>query len=358
MKSFILPFLILLIFYSGQAFSQVKDTAQYPYVLPIWGQKVADRGMADQLQLPFGLNINYVNVYMALDITEFGLEVGGRDFSNVLNVETLNFTDVNATSNGVNLRADGWVLPFMNVYGMFSNVTGGTNVSLQPTWKNAEGETILQLPEFSSNVKFDAMTYGLGSTFIFGWNGYFSSVDFNYSRTNTALLKEQVGYATLSARVGYRFLLSKKNKDVFIAPYVGMMYRDFVGAKGNRGSIGLDEVFPELDESFNNNVNDKITYNESVINDPTTSASDRIKLKAQNQALETIQDEVNESGVFTTTIDYQIKKELIQTTTFQMGFNFQFNKHWMVRGEYSLSENQRFIMTGLQYRFGVRKKSM
>ncbi|MHA7941927.1 hypothetical protein ACJOV8_002490 [Formosa sp. 3Alg 14/1] len=337
---------------------QEQDSIIYPYVLPVWGQKVTDKGYGDQLQLPFGVNLNYVNVYMDLEITEFGLEIGGRDFSDVLNVETLNFTQVSATTNGLNFRADAWVLPFLSVYGLMSSVTGGTQVALQPTWKDATGEIILQLPEFSSEVEFDARTYGIGATLVFGWNNYFLSTDFNYSITDTELLKDQVGYATLSARGGYRFGLSQKNKDFFIAPYAGVMYRDFVGADGNAGGIGLDEVFPELDATFNQTVDAKIASNQELIDAEGTTPAEKIKLQAQNQALTTIEERVNESGLFSTRVDYEIKKELLQTVTFQMGFNMQINKHWMLRGEYSLSDEQRFLMTGLQYRFGVKKKGM
>ncbi|AEV33833.1 hypothetical protein Oweho_2875 [Owenweeksia hongkongensis DSM 17368] len=357
MKQRYLLFLSTLLFSSG-LFAQTSDSIVYPYVLPIWGQQVQDRGMADQLQLPFGLNVNYVNAFIELEITDFDLSIGGRDFSKIVNLETLNFQEVSATTNGANFRADAWVLPFMNVYGMFSSVTGGTNVTLQPTWKDAVGDVILQLPQFSSNVDFNAVAYGLGTTLIFGWDGYFSSIDLNYSATKTELLEDQVGYLTMSSRGGYRFLLSKKNKDFFIAPYIGIMYRNFTGSKGNNGSISMDEVFPELDQTFNEKVNGKIADNEAIINDPSTTAAERIKLQAQNQALETIEEEVNESGVFSTEIDYFIQKELIQTITFQFGFNLQLNKNWMLRGEYGVADSQRFLMTGVQYRFGVKKKGL
>ncbi|WP_067146741.1 hypothetical protein [Pseudotamlana agarivorans] len=355
MKRFIILFLIAL-YLPVKSLAQTQDSIAFPYVLPIWGDKVAERGMADQLQLPFGLNVNYVNTFMDLEITEFGLSIAGHDLTNIVNVETLNFKQVSATTNGLNFRADAWILPFLNVYALVSTVTGGTEVQLQPTWKNSEGEIILQLPEFSSHVDFDAMTYGLGSTLVFGWKGYFSSIDFNYSRTSTALLDNQIGYATVSGRFGHRFGLSKKNKEFMIAPYVGVMYRNFVGARGSTGKINFNEVFPDIDTKFNETVDSKIASNQAIIDDPGTSAAEKLKLQAQNQALQTIEDKINDSGVFSTEIDYNIKKDLVQTVTFQMGFNLQVNKKWMLRGEYSLSDAQRFILTGIQYRFGVKKK--
>lgn len=334
----------------------LQDSIAYPYVLPIWGDKVAERGMADKLQLPFGLNVNYVNAFVDLEITEFELLLGGRDVSGIINAETLNFQEVSGTTNGVNFRADAWILPFMNVYALVSKVAGGTNVALQPTWKDGTGEIMLQLPKFSSSVDFDALAYGLGTTLVFGWNGYFSSVDMNYSVTDTDLLKEQIGYLTMSGRLGHTFGLSKKNKDFFIGPYIGMMYRDFVGADGSSGSINFNEVFPELDATFNQKVDDKIASNEDLINDPSTPPVQKLKLQAQNQALTTIQDGVNDSGLFSTKIEYFIRKELIQTITFQFGFNLQINKNWMLRGEYGVADSQRFLLTGLQYRFGVKKR--
>ncbi|PIB35879.1 hypothetical protein BFP72_10975 [Reichenbachiella sp. 5M10] len=339
-----------------------SDSTIYPYVLPIWGQKAQDRGFGDQLQLPFGFNVNYVNAFIDMEITEFGLAIAGHDLSGVVNKETLNFTNVNATTNGLNYRADAWVLPFLDVYALFSAVTGGTDVSLQPTWTDATGETILQLPEFSSSVEFDALAYGIGTTFIFGWEGYFLSTDVNISRTDTELLKDQVGYLTLSARVGHRFFLNKNNRDLFVAPYFGMMYRNFVGSKGNNGTINMDEVFPDLQDTFDTTVDAKIQANDDEIamlnSNPIQNAGEIAKLTAENAALNTIKTKVDDSGVFSTEIDYFIKKDLKQTVTFQFGFNLQLNKHWMVRGEYGVADSQRFLMTGLQYRFGVKKRGL
>ncbi|MEP3388304.1 MAG: hypothetical protein ABJO02_08970 [Reichenbachiella sp.] len=352
------PFiLIFFVFLSSTVAGQSsgKDSTNYPYVLPIWADKVIERGMGDEMQLPFGLNVNYVNAFIDLEITEFELSFGGRDLTGIINSETLNFTSVTATTNGANFRADAWILPFMNVYGLFSKVRGSTGVSLQPTWYDSTGDIILQLPEFSSKVEFDAIAYGAGSTLIYGFDNYFMSTDFNFSRTETELLEDQVTYATFSTRVGRRFFPSKKNRHMFIAGYIGAMYRDFIGDDGNNGSIGLDEVFPDADATFNQRVDDRVAANEQTIADNGWGPlnPERIKLEAQNAALRTIQDGVNDSGLFTASIDYFIRKEMIQAWTFQFGFNFQINKAWAVRGEYGVSDSQRFLMTGLQYRFGL-----
>ncbi len=127
---------------------------KYPYVFPIWGQKAQDRGMGDRLQLPFGISAMYVNSAMQVEVTDFSMTIGDNPelneiLQNIVNTETLNFTSTVATVNGINLRGDVWVLPFLNVYGMCSQVTGGTTVSLQPTWTRDNGE-IIQLNQINS----------------------------------------------------------------------------------------------------------------------------------------------------------------------------------------------------------------
>src|SRR5210317_579233 len=104
---------------------------EYPYVLPIWGQKVADRGI--DMQLPFGLNVNYVYNQMTLELTQFSMNFfDGENLDDIINPESLNFTETIATANGVNFRFDGWVLPFLNIYGFYTRNQASTRVSFQP----------------------------------------------------------------------------------------------------------------------------------------------------------------------------------------------------------------------------------
>ncbi|MBK3517034.1 hypothetical protein JIV24_06740 [Carboxylicivirga sp. N1Y132] len=84
----VLLFLILYCSSTSIALGKKQDTVQdstavkkYPYVLPIWGQKVADRNI--DLQLPFGFNVSYVYNQMTLDLTHFSM-----NFYDGLSVQT------------------------------------------------------------------------------------------------------------------------------------------------------------------------------------------------------------------------------------------------------------------------------
>jgi len=357
---------------------------KYPYHLPIWGQKVQDIGRGDNLQLPFGFSVMYVNSSMDLELTEFSMTFGDNPTINDLlaefvNAETLNFSSTVATVNGLNYRADAWILPFFNVYGMFTQTTGSTTVSLQPTWHLENGETI-QTQVINSSVEFQARSFGIGNTWAYGVKRYFASVDYNYTWSSSELLTETLGLLTASGRVGRSFKIGKKMK---LSAYIGAMYRDFSETGPNSGSLALNEALPGLEEGINTGFDNVISRNVASMNSNTESIADleteiadapiserpdlikeqkvleakNVALTKTNSALSTKQTDINESGVYETDINYSIKKELISPWSFQFGFNFEVNKHFMLRGEYGVSEHQRLLLTGINYRFGFKKKS-
>lgn len=394
---------IIIVLFGLNSFAQDVDSVsnntakplEWNYSMPFLGKKVAERGY-HQL-LPFGLNLNYINTKMDLDVTEFTLTIGDNPQLNSIleeyvNMETLNFSSTTAFANGFNLRPDVMIFPFMSVYGIYALNEGYTEVSLQPTWYDEFGEIAVQTPIINSRVEYQAQSWGVGATLFYGFKNFFMSVDGNYTSTQSAILDKPAEVITASARVGYKFDLNK-DKEKFFAFYIGLMTRDFL-KPGSQGQVKLDEALPGLQDGVEaaiiNREAELIAKNNDVLiplkDDLTTQSND---LQAQIDAappidkpaliaekasvdakitgvegaialneyrvdvvLEDIRVNVLESEVFQTEINYFIKKELIQPTTFEMGFNLQLNPHWMIRGEYGISGPQHFLMTGLQYRFG------
>ncbi len=354
-----------------------QDYGTYPYILPIWGQKAQDRGFGDKLQLPFGFSAMYVNSAMDVEITDFSLEIGNNASVNnllqqIATVENLNFTQTTATVNGLNFRGDAWLLPFLNAYGMFSVVTGGTTVKLQPTFytddENGQPIDTIILPEFGSDVEFNATSYGAGVTLAYAVKNIFISVDGNYTFNNSALLDQTVGLLTLSGRVGPIFKFKNNMRLVF---YVGAMYRNFSDLDPNSGSLKFNEALPNLQSTVNDGLENRRDQNQSRINDINDELSSNSGLSiiekaelnaekglliARNEANSELEKLLDESGVYETEIRYSIKKDLIYPWTFEFGFNWEVNKHWMVRGEYGISKYQRLLLTGVNYRFGIKKR--
>jgi len=129
------------------------------------------------------------------------------------------------------------------------------------------------------------------------------------------------------------------------------MYRDFVNRENNTGSLGV----PELDEAMTQAIGVLNTINNEQIDlweslpDRTPGKEEKLnELYAREQRLDYALGRVEESNA----INYSIKKEIIDNWSTQLGFNYEISDHWMYRAELGYRADQKFFMTGLQYRFG------
>jgi hypothetical protein len=306
-----------------------KDSVEYkeyPYVFPVWGQKLTNKGI--KFPLPIGISANYVYSEMDLEITRFTLSIGDVDLSSIVNEENLNFTSVSAGVNAINIRPDFYVLPFLNIYGLYSYGVGFTQVALAPIFGDTE------LPEMTpAPARFTANSFGLGGTLNYGIKGFFFSIDGNISWNYSALLAAPVALVTSSIRVGYTKTF---DNDMGFSVYVGAMYRNFTNLDPVSGSSPMAEIFPELESEWN-------TWYDGLSN---------VQKKAVDKVTEATQDAVG-SSIFESTVNYEIKKQLISPWTFQFGGQYQITPHWAIRAEFGLSKYQTSIFTGVNFRFGI-----
>ncbi len=361
----LLLFIILTVFsigviaQSGIQFPKHDTTSVnkvYPYVLPIWGQKLTDRNI--DFQLPFGLNVNYIFNEMSLELTHFSMNFyDGENLDDLINTETLNFKETIATANGVNVRADVWVLPFLNFYGLYSKNYGSTQVSFQPQViedglganGNIKEIRTLEEPIVVDPVYFTSDTWGIGSSAVYGWDNYFINADGNLTFSTSELIEETIKFFVGSARIGRRITFRNNMK---LSLYFGAMYRNFVDRGINTGSLGV----PELDEAMSKAVDgllnitqERIDFWEGMPN-ATPGKDENLKdLNEKHDKLTDAQTRIDDANA----INYSIKKEIISNWSTQVGFNFELSQHLMFRGEYGYRQGQKFFMTGLQYRFGL-----
>src|SRR3954453_1600263 len=120
--------------------------------LPIWGKGAKEKGF--DLPLPLGLGVSYTYIHQNMVVSDVQIE--GRPIN-------LNIKDAaTATHTGV-FRADAWVLPFLNIYGLVGQTTGTTKPALE--FRNGQ---ILK-----STVEYDRFSYGAGMTLAGGWKAFF-----------------------------------------------------------------------------------------------------------------------------------------------------------------------------------------
>ena len=131
----------------------------YPYILPIWGAKVAAKGF----DLPYsaGLSLNYA--WQQSDLVIDNLSVG---FNNgpMYNIdEIVRFNSAVSTTSLLNFRPDFWVLPFLNVYGLFMKGNSSTAIDAG-LWLPDTSNVWREVTSFSSKAEFAATGMGFGMT--------------------------------------------------------------------------------------------------------------------------------------------------------------------------------------------------
>lgn len=181
--------------------------------LPIWKEEAEALGY--NLPKPFGLNLSYMSM-------EQGINVNSIALKNVkwgsLNLDGLPLeagagkqaTDV------MTLRADVWLFPFLNLYGLVGTLDGYSETTVK---LKAFGHTLLETP---FRLDLDGYTYGGGFVLAGGYKQLFALVDASYTQTNLNVIDGAIDAIVVSPRIGYDF----NNHGVPVRFWVGAMYQN------------------------------------------------------------------------------------------------------------------------------------
>ncbi|KFF04337.1 hypothetical protein [Flavobacterium reichenbachii] len=345
----------------GQKNQELKDSlkvAEYPYALPIWGKKVAQKGY----KLPYsaGLSINYF--WQDSEIVISDLEVGFNNGPKFNLDEIVRFEKSSVAASSISIRPDIWLLPFLNIYGVFGKAKTSTKINAG-IWIPDDANNWSKIADFNTHADFDATTFGLGMTPTIGIGGGWLALDMNVAWTDISSLDKPAFSYVFGPRLGKTFNLPKQDRN--IAVWVGG-FRVHISGDTN-GDIPLSQVFStadtqaKVDEGFT-----KVADNQEKVdnwwngltpaqqNNPANIA----KHNTANRALES-------AGNFLTTIDgalstvdsssiqYSLQKRPKDMWNFIVGTQFQYNKHLMFRLECGFLASRTQVLGGLQYRFGL-----
>jgi hypothetical protein len=158
-----------------------------------------------ELPAPWGLGLTIYDQNQDYRIKTLDVPLPGID------PQTLGSLGVDNSTTTYHLKLDCWVLPFLDVYAIFGQVTGATRVHL------SEVDTGLPISLNNLVVDLDGLVYGGGLTLAGGWDHYFATLTFDYNETSLDGSKSSERAAVLTPRIGYH--------DGPAAVYVGAMYQ-------------------------------------------------------------------------------------------------------------------------------------
>ncbi|WP_018344770.1 hypothetical protein [Cytophaga aurantiaca] len=340
----------------------VKQEEPYPYLLPIWGKKVAAKGF----KLPYsgGLGLNYL--WQKSDITVSNLQVG-FNHGTMYNMDNIvHFNNATATSQGINIRPDVWVLPFLNVYGILakSNSSTAIDIDLQiPTDPSVPGSDWQSIASFQTKANFQGTTAGFGLTPTMGIKGCWMAMDMNFTWTDIPQLDKPAFIYIFGPRVGKAFKLHKPDQNVTF--WVGGFRLKMSSSTSGSMPIGdlfntegieqkIDNGYTKIDDAQQNvdtwwaGLSPAEQQRPGNIAKKDAAENALAKAEATLDGLSTVVTNAEKA-----TVQYSLSKRPTQMWNFLVGSQFQFNRHWMIRAEAGFFGGRTQVIAGLQYRFGL-----
>lgn len=252
-----------LLLFSGVAMAADTDEQTFP----IWGDEARARGYS--IPLPFGVNINYMNMRQNIDVDSIGfsgLALGNHPIP--VDMFDIDAGHTREQSKSETLRLDMWVFPFLNIYGLVGHTRGSSvsNVSVDADPSRYTGIDRLiassvhqlyesgDLQDIDFTLDFKGTTWGTGITLAGGYENWFALVDTNYTQTEFDILDGKISALTVSPRVGYRFNFQGPAGPSHLSVWLGSMYQDVQQEfKGSLADLHMPAALQPLIDTVNQN---------------------------------------------------------------------------------------------------------
>ena len=293
---------------------------KYHNIFPILGRKAVERGF--DLPKPLGLNIVAMYANQGIDISNLGLSTGDNP---KVPIEAIKFGGNTSTVSTANFRADLWLFPFLNVYGMAGGAKANTTVKVTAP------------VEFTSSVDQTGDYLGLGMTGAFGIHRYFSVVDVNWTWSSFEKLDETVRGRVLSMRFGRNLKLSGTKR---LSYWVGAMNMKF--ATETNGSILLSEAIPP----------EKVAAIRDQLENIDDSEWYQGLSPAQKRVVDQMVERLLNSNLGDVKVNYGIHKAPSDPWNMLIGGNFDLSKRWSIRTEFGVIDRFTFLLSPV-YRLDI-----
>jgi hypothetical protein len=280
------------------------DRVIWPRVLPFFAQNVLDLGF--ELPKTFGFAI--VPNAIKQDLILKGLKVGING-SDMVDMDFVQFGTARADNENLQLKADVWLFPFLNLYATYGKMHGSaaTPISIKGQdlvdfiGGNCDGVITPQICKNNIAVvvepEYTGSNVSVGFTLAMGWDRFFVALPVTYVITNLNILEDDVKAFQISPRIG---ISSDAGKWGTLSTFVGATYLD-----------------AELD------VAGKLSI-------------DTRGIPGENQ---------------TTELDFIINQENADKTNFLIGFNWDLTKSWSFHSEAGFGGSRESFIASTTYRF-------
>jgi hypothetical protein len=209
-------------------------SAAASFELPIWKSEAEARGYV--LPKAFGISIGYMHVEQGINVNSIALN-GLRESIRTPDIpgfcliesplnpdkclwdfpgkpgEDVAVNDIIIDTKGgfqesdvITLRADMWLFPFLNLYGIVGKINGTSETTIDVALDLGEPGnpfTIVKGAPFSLDL--DGNMYGAGIVLAGGYKEWFTIVDASYTQTSLTVIDGNIDSIVVTPRVGFDF---------------------------------------------------------------------------------------------------------------------------------------------------------
>lgn len=342
----------------NEALADSLKTADYPYALPIWGDKATKLGF----DLPYSAGISAQYFWQESDLIIEDLMVGFNNGPKYDLDGLVRFDEARATASAFTVRPDIWLFPFLTVYAILGRSQASTAVGFG-IWIPDSTNTDQEILSYDTKIEFQATTMGFGITPTIGVGGGFLALDMNMTWTDVPQLKKPAFTFVFGPRFGKNFRFKKPGRSA--AVWVGG-FRVKLNSETD-GSVNLSEVLPaedlgaKIEEGYAkvDNAQQQVdTWWAGLSSVEQNNPVNQAKYEAANNTLDKAGQiltatEAAVNNLTNASVQYSMNKYPKDMWNFIVGAQYQLNKHWMLRAETGFLGSRVQVMTGLQFRFGL-----
>jgi hypothetical protein len=343
---------------NAEVIDSLKKT-DYPYLLPIWGKKVAQKGF----KLPKSAGFSAQYLWQQSDILINNLQVGFNNGPMHNLDEIVRFDHAQTTTSGINVRPDFWLFPFLNVYAIFAKSNTSTAINAGVYIPDSSNKWN-RIADINTKANFDATTYGFGFTPTIGVGGFFLALDMNFSWSDIAELDKPAFASVFGPRLGKNITFPKHPERQW-AIWVGGFRVDL--NSGTTGSLPIGDVLPinEWQDKVNNGYT-KVNESQQKVDtwwngltpqqqkNPVNIAKHETTnavLARAGGVLDAATRAINTAA--SSSVQYSLDKQPLDKWNFIIGTQFQLNRSLMFRAEYGFLGARNQFIGGIQYRFDL-----
>ncbi|GMQ46050.1 TonB-dependent receptor [Vibrio sp. 10N] len=187
--------------------------------LPLFKKEAEERGYT--LPEAFGLSLGYMNVSQGINVDSIKLSGFDSFLGPIINNLDIATKGGYQESEVLTLKADVWVLPFLNFYAIGGKLNGFSETTI--TDVKLGSTTLLSELAVPFRLDLDGYTYGAGTVIAGGYESVFALVDASYTKTSLTVINGEIDSIVVSPRIGYDF---SRNTDWPIRAWIGAQYQN------------------------------------------------------------------------------------------------------------------------------------